>query len=282
MIETRITSATKEVIIGGDRPTVIIGERINPSGRKKLQEALKLGDLGMVRADALAQVQAGADILDVNVGMFGVDEAALLLEAVKLVMETVDVPLCIDSANPEALAKALSIYKGRPLINSVSGEEHSLSRVLPLVKEHNAAVIALLQDDQGVPNSTERRLAIAHKIMERVHAAGIPSEDIIIDVLTFSVGADPTSGKKIIEAVLRIKAELNVNLTLAASNLSFGLPDRALLNNAFVAMAIAAGVDCLIVDVSKVRPIILAADLIVGRDRRARRFTQHHREHQEK
>ena len=168
MAETKITNGAKEVIIGDGRPTVIIGERINPSGRKKLQEALKIGDMGMIQTDAISQVQNGADILDVNVGMFGVDEPALLLEAVKLVMETVDVPLCIDSANPQALAKGLSIYKGKPLVNSVSGEEHSLSNVLPLVKEHKAAVVALLQDDQGVPNSTERRLAIAYKIMERL------------------------------------------------------------------------------------------------------------------
>ncbi|MBA7647158.1 5-methyltetrahydrofolate:corrinoid/iron-sulfur protein co-methyltransferase [subsurface metagenome] len=189
-------------------------------------------------------------------------------------------PLCLDSPNPEALEAALKVYKGKPLLNSVTGEEHSLERVLPLVKEYGAAVIGLVQDEEGVPGDAERRLAIAHKIVERAEAIGIPRQDIIIDCLAFAVGADPRSGLVILETIRRIKAELGVNLTLGASNVSFGMPDRSLLNSAFVAMVIAAGVTCLIVDAAKVRPMALAADLVLGQDTYARRYIRAYRERQ--
>jgi len=279
-METRVSSFTKEVIIGDDQPTVLIGERINPAGRKKFQEALKANNLEIVCKEAMAQAQAGANILDVSVGTFGVDEVTLLPQVVQAVIDTVDIPLCLDSTNPKALEAALKVYKGKPLINSVTGEEHSLVKVLPLVKEYGAAVIGLVQDDEGIPQDTGRRVAIAYKIIERAEIAGIPREDIIIDVETFSVGADPTSGPKVIEAIRQIKVKLGVNLTLAASNVSFGLPDRVLLNDAFTAMAIAAGVTCLIVDVAKVRPAVLAADLILGRDKWARRYIEAYRQRQ--
>src|SRR5512136_1806917 len=240
-MQTRVSSLKKEVIIGYDQPTVLIGERINPTGKKKLAEALKVGDLEIVRKEALAQVQAGADILDVNVGTFGVDEATLLPRAVQAVMDTVDVPLCIDSNNPVALEAAIKIYKGKPLINSVTGEERSLSRVLPLVKEYKAAVIGLVQDDEGIPKDTKRRVSIARKIVERAEAVGINRENVVIDCLAFAVGADTSSGLAVIEAIRTIKAELGVNMTLGASNVSFGLPDRDLLNSAFVVMAAAIG-----------------------------------------
>ncbi|MGA2467137.1 MAG: dihydropteroate synthase [Thermodesulfobacteriota bacterium] len=277
-METRVSSPTKEIIIGDDQPTVLIGERINPAGKKKLTEALKAGNLEIVRREALAQAQAGADILDVSVGTFGVDEVILLPRAVQTVIDTVDIPLCLDSAVPEALEAALKVYKGKPLINSVTGEEHSLAKILPLVKEYGAAVIGLVQDEKGIPKDSERRVAVAHKVVERAEAAGIAREDIIIDCLAFAVGADPSSGPAVIEAIRKIKAELGVNLTLGASNVSFGLPDRKLLNNAFVVMAIAAGVTCLILDVAKVRPAVLAADLILGRDKRARRYIEAYRQ----
>ena len=279
-METRISSATKEVIIGDDQPTVLIGERINPAGKKKMSEALKAGNLEIVGKEALAQVQAGADIIDVNVSTFGVDEVILLPQVVQAVMDIVDVPLCLDSTNPEALEAALKVYKGKPLINSVTGEEHSLAKILPVVKEYGAAVIGLVQDDEGIPNNSERRVAIAHKIVERALAVGIPGEDIIIDCLAFAVGADTSSGLVTIETIRRVKAELGVNLTLGASNISFGLPDRNLLNDAFVAIVIAAGATCLIVDVAKVRPIVLAADLVLARDRRARRYIEAYRQRQ--
>jgi 5-methyltetrahydrofolate--homocysteine methyltransferase len=280
-METKVSSPSKEVIIGDNRSTVLIGERINPAGKKKLAEALKAGDLDVVRKEALAQVQAGADILDVNVGTFGVDEVALLPRAVQAVMDTVDVPLCLDSSNPDALEAALKVYKGKPLVNSVTGEEHSLKRVLPLIKKYGAAVIGLVQDDEGIPKDTERRVRIAHKIVEKVEAAGVSREDLVIDCLAFAIGAEPSSGVAVMEAIRRIKAELGVNMTMGASNVSFGLPDRELLNNTFVVMAVAAGVTCLIVDAAKVRPIILAADLVLGRDRRARRYIEAYRQGQE-
>jgi 5-methyltetrahydrofolate--homocysteine methyltransferase len=280
-METRVSSPTKEVIIGDAQPTVLIGERINPAGKTKLQEALKAGNLDIVRSEALAQAQAGADILDVNVGTFGVDEVTLLPQAVQAVMDTIDIPLCIDSNNPAALEAALKIYKGKPLINSVSGEEHSLTRVLPMVKEYGAAVVGLVQDDEGIPKDAGRRVSIAHKIVKRAEAAGIARENIVIDCLAFAVGADTSSGPAVIEAIRRIKAELGVNMTLGASNISFGLPDRELLNNAFVAMAVAAGITCLITDAAKVRPAIVAADLILGRDRHARRYIEAYRQRQQ-
>jgi 5-methyltetrahydrofolate--homocysteine methyltransferase len=277
---TRLSSLTKEIMIGDDQPTMLIGERINPAGKKKLAEALKAGNLDIVRKEALAQAEAGADILDVSVGTFGVDETVLLPQAVQTVIETVELPLCLDSANPEALEAALRVYKGKPLINSVTGEERSLVKILPLVKEYGAAVIGLVQDDKGIPKDVVRRVALAHKVVERAEAAGIVREDIMIDCLAFSVGADPSSGRAVLEAIRTIKAELGVNLILGASNVSFGMPDRPLLNNAFVVMAIAAGATCFIVDVAKVRPTVLAADLILGRDQRARRYIEDYRRRQ--
>jgi 5-methyltetrahydrofolate--homocysteine methyltransferase len=280
-METRVSSPTKEVIIGDAQPTVIIGERINPAGKTKLQEALKAGNLDIVRSEALAQTQAGADILDVNVGTFGVDEVTLLPKAVQAVMDTVDIPLCIDSNNPAALEAAIKIYKGKPLINSVSGEEGSLTKVLPMVKEYGAAVIGLVQDDDGIPKDAGRRVSIAHKIVERADAAGIARENIIIDCLVFAIGADTSSGLAVIEAIHKIKAELGVNITMGASNISFGLPDRDLVNNAFLAMAVAAGTTCLITNAAKMRPTIVAADLILGRDKHARRYIEDYRQRQQ-
>jgi len=279
-METMVTSATKQVLVSPQQPTVLIGERINPAGKKNLSEALKSGNLDIVRREALEQVQAGADMLDVNVTMFGVEETALLPQAVQIVMETVDVPLCIDSPNPKALEAALKVYKGKPLINSVSGEQHALKTVFPLVKEYGTAVIGLLQDDEGIPNNPERRVAIAHKIVESAEAYGIPREDIIIDCLALAVGANTKSGIISIEAAHRVKSELGVNLTMAASNISFGLPNRNVINSASVVIAIATGVNCLIVDVAKVRSVVLAADLVLDRDERARRYLEAYRQSQ--
>jgi len=271
-METRASSPGKEVIIGDSQPTVLIGERINPAGKKKLAEALRAGDLAIVRSEALVQVQAGADMLDINVGTFGVDEVRLLPQAVKAVMDVVDVPLCIDSNNPAALEAAIKVCQGKPIINSVTGEERSLTTVLPMVKKYKAAVVGLVQDDEGIPKDAERRVSIAHKIVQRAEALGIPREDIIIDCVAFAVGADTSSGLTVMEAIRTIKTELGVNMTLGASNISFGLPDRELLNNVFVTMAIATGVTCLITDVAKVRPTVMASDLILGRDKHARRY----------
>lgn len=276
-MKTVVSSATKEVIIGDDRPTVLIGERINPAGKKKLAEALRAGDLEVVRREALAQTRAGADILDVGVGTFGVDEVALLPRAVQVVMDTVETPLCLDSANPQALEAALRVYKGRPLVNSFTGARHSLDTVLPLVREYGAAAIGLAQDEGGIPKSAEQRTAIARRLVAQAEVAGIAREDIIIDCLALAVGADAGSGPAVLGALRQIKAELGVNLTLGASNVSFGLPDRDRLNSAFAVMAVAAGATCLIVDVARVRPMILAADLVLAKDNRARRYLEAYR-----
>jgi 5-methyltetrahydrofolate--homocysteine methyltransferase len=278
-METRVSSAAREIIIGDERPTVLIGERINPTGRKRLAAALKAGDLEFVCKEALAQVQAEADILDVNVGAAGVEEAALLPQVVKAVMETVDVPLCLDSGRPEALEAALKVYQGKPIINSVTGEEDSLRRILPLVKEYGTSVIGLTMDDDGIPDNADRRVAIAHRIVERAEAMGIPRQDIILDSLTLTVGANSEAGQVTIDATRTIKAELGVNMTSGTSNISFGMPDRELLNCAFLPIIIAAGVNCPIVDAAKTRPTILATDALLGRDRYAMRYLRAYRQH---
>ena len=277
-METTISSAAKEVIIGDSCPTVLIGERINPSGKKKMSEALQSGNLDILCQEATAQAEAGADIIDINVNAMGVDEVTMLPRVVRLVMETVDVPLCLDSPNPEALEAGLKVYKGKPLINSVTGEERSMEQVFPLVKEYGAAVVALPQDDQGVPAEPQRRVEIARRIVERAEAFGVSRENVIIDCLALAVGADQSAGSVTIETARRIKAELGVNLTLGASNISFGLPDRHLINNAFVAIAIAAGITSLIVDVAKVRPFVLAADVVLGNDKYAMRYIKAYRD----
>lgn len=279
-METRVASATREVIIGGGRPTVLIGERINPTGKKRLAEALRAGDLSVVREEALAQVAAGADILDVNVGATGVDEETMLPLAVQAVAETVDVPLCIDSRKIKALAAALAVCPGRPIINSVTGEESSLQEVLPLVKEHGVPVIGLTLDEKGIPADADTRVAIAHRIVERAEALGIPREDVIIDCLTLSLGANVKAGLGTLEATRRVKDELGVNQTQGCSNISHGLPNRPVLNGAYLAMAIEAGLTCPTVDVALVRLAILSADLVLGRDNYAMRFIAAFREAQ--
>ncbi|NIV31578.1 MAG: dihydropteroate synthase [Anaerolineae bacterium] len=282
-METVLKGTGKKVVIGDGRPTVLLGERINPTGKKKLAAALAAGDLEVVRQEALAQVAAGADILDVNVGAAEVDELSLLPQAVKLVLETVDTPIAIDTADGEALAAAaLAMHKqvnpdGKPLINSVNGEEASLARVLPLVAEYGTAVIGLCMDDDGIPNTPEKRLAVATKIIARAEGHGILREDILIDCLALTVGADSQAGWVTLEAIRMVKEELGVNMTLGASNVSFGLPDREIINGAFLAMAIERGLNCPIVDAAKVAHYIQAADLALGRDEYAMRYLRAYR-----
>jgi len=276
-METKLKGTGKPVIIGDGRPTVVLGERINPTGKKKLGAALAAGDLEVVRQEALAQVAAGADLLDVNVGAAGVDEVGLLPRAVRLVMDTVSVPIVIDTPNGQALAAALAAHKelnpdGKPLVNSVNGEEGCLGRVLPLVAEYGTAVIGLCMDEQGIPPTPRQRLAVAAKIVERAEAMGIARENVVIDCLALTVGADTKAALTTLESIRRVKAELGVNTALGASNVSFGLPEREVLNGAFLAMAVAAGLNCAIVDAAKVRPVILAADLLLGRDEYAMRY----------
>lgn len=276
-MDTRVSSGARDVIIGHNRPTVLIGERINPTGRKTLYAALVAGDMTVVQRMALSQVQAGADILDVNVGLPGVDEAALLPRAVQAVMEVVDVPLCLDSHNLNALQAALQVYKGKALVNSVNGQAASLTQILPLVKEYGAAVIGLAMNDQGIPEEAEGRVAIARLIVEHAEALGIPRQDVIIDCLALAVGVDSNAGMVTLEAVRRVRDELCVNQTLGISNISFGLPQREMLTSTFAVLAIAAGVTCLLVDVAKVRPAVVSADLALGRDSYAQRYIKAYR-----
>ncbi len=277
-VETRLSSATKEVLISDEQPTVIIGERINPTGKKKLTTALQAGDLELVRQEAIAQVQAGADILDINVSAGGVDAVSLLPRAVEIIQETVNVPLCLDSDSPAALEAAIKVYQGKPLVSSVTGQNDSLKKILPLVRECGTTVIGLTIDDEGIPNDSERRVAIARKIVKQAEAQGVPREDVIIDCLALTVGSDYRAGLVTIEAMRKVKAELGVNLTLGVSNVSFGLPERGLLNGTFLAIAIAAGLNCAIVDAVQLRQIILATDLILGHDRFAMRYIKAYRQ----
>jgi 5-methyltetrahydrofolate--homocysteine methyltransferase len=273
-METKITSATKEVIISYERPTVIIGERINPAGKKKLAESLKVGNMDIVKKEAVEQVKAGADILDVNVTVFGLDETPILPKAVQAVMEVTDVPICVDSANPAALHAALKLYKGKALVNSVSGEERSLERVLPIIKEYGAAVVALTQDDNGIPKDSKTRVDIAEKIINRAAQMGIPTSDIVVDCLALAIGADPNSAVTGFETISTVRKKFGVNMTLGASNISFGMPDRHLINVAYLAMMITAGVTCPVVNAANVRPNILAIDLLLAKDKRARRYIE--------
>jgi 5-methyltetrahydrofolate--homocysteine methyltransferase len=273
-MDTRVSSAQKEVIIGNGRPTVLIGERINPSGKKKLSESLRKGDMERVRQEALAQVKAGADILDVNVGVTGLDQTTMLPQVVQIVQDTVDVPLCIDSDIPAALEAALKVYKGKALVNSVSGEEKSMAAVLPLVKEHKAAVVAFIADDKGISMSIDKRLAIAHRIVEKAESMGIPRDDIVIDCATYPIVHSGEAAIAVLDTLQRIKSELGVNVTMGASIISFGMPDRDLITNCFVAAAVVAGATSLIVDVAKVRQIVLAAELVMNRDKYGKRYVK--------
>lgn len=277
-METTLVGREQTIIISRHLPTVIIGERINPTGKKRLAEALRVGDMSVVRSEAIRQVEAGARVIDVNVGADKVDEIEVLPQAVRIVAEAVDVPLCVDTAKPPALAAALAVCPGKPLVNSVSGEERSLDSVLPLVRERGAAVIGLCMDEDGIPTVPQKRLEIAWKIVSRAEALHIHREDVIIDPLVLTVGADDGAAQVTLETVRLLIQELGGNITMGASNVSFGLPDRQAVNAAFLAMAIAAGVTCPIVDPIKAQQAILIADLLLGRDEFAMNYISYYRQ----
>jgi 5-methyltetrahydrofolate--homocysteine methyltransferase len=266
--ETVIGSATQTVTVGPDRPLVIIGERINPTGRKDLAEALEQGNLEQIQAEARIQVEAGAHILDVNVGVSGIDEPRLLKEAIQAIREVTDVPLCIDSALPKALEAGLEACEGKALVNSVNGEAKKMAEVFPLVKSFGAAVIGLTMDDRGIPTDPERRLEIARQIVERAEREGIPPEDVIIDPLAMAVSADYRAGLQTLKTLQLIRDELGVNQTLGLSNISFGLPERWAVNSVFLAMAVVTGLTCAIADptVEDLQRAVLIADMLQGRD----------------
>lgn len=278
-MKTELRSKTKKAVIDTEGPFVVIGEKINPTGRKKLAAALQEGNMEYVRDLASKQVAAGADVLDVNVGVPGIDEVAVLQQVVKLLTEEYDIPLCLDSPNPAALAAALPLCPGKTLVNSVNGEEKSLNAVLPLVKEHGAAVIGLTMDDNGIPADEESRLAVAAKIIERAAQLGIPADDIVIDPLVLTVGADQRASVVTLRTIELVRREFGVNVNLGASNVSFGLPERDTLNMAFLSMSIMAGATCAITDPMKYTLHIRAADLLRGRDANAMRYLKYYRAH---
>jgi 5-methyltetrahydrofolate--homocysteine methyltransferase len=273
-METRLTNKDRTVIISSERPLTIIGERINPTRRKKLAETMAQGDFSVAQEDARKQVEAGAQVLDVNAGIPGGDEPALLRGAVQAVLQVVDVPLCIDTANPEALKAALEVYPGKALINSTTAEEGMMERVLPLAKQFGAAVIGVITDENGIPPTPEARLDVARKLIRRAGEYGIPPEDIIIDCLALTVGADHTAGRVTLDTLELIRRELGVNMNLGASNVSFGLPDRKIINVAYLSLAIARGLTIAITDptVPEIQTTVLACDLLMGRDEYAMRW----------
>jgi 5-methyltetrahydrofolate--homocysteine methyltransferase len=269
MTDTVLSSATTEVAIGFDRPFVMIGERINPTGRRKLAEEMAAGDFSTVVADALAQVEAGAQMLDVNAGIPLADEPGILAGVVQLVQSITEVPLCIDSSIVEALEAGLAVYQGKALVNSVTGEDEQLERVLPLVARHGAAVVAISNDENGISEDPDVRFEVARKIVQRAADHGIASADVVVDPLVMPIGAMATAGKQVFHLVRRLREELGVNTTCGASNIAFGLPSRHALSAAFLTMAAGAGMTSAITNVlsEDVRRAVAAADVLLGHDR---------------
>ncbi|MEK9821903.1 MAG: dihydropteroate synthase [Gammaproteobacteria bacterium] len=268
MTNTVLSSATKEVIIGFDQPFVIIGERINPTGRKILAAEMVAGDFSRVEADALAQVAAGAHMLDVNAGIPLADEPAILAQCIQLVQSVTDVPLTIDSSIIAALEAGLAVYQGKPLVNSVTGEDESLEKVLPLVAKHGAAVVAISNDETGISEDPNVRFEVAKKIVERAADHGISHEDVVVDPLVMPIGAINTAGRQVMHLIRRLRDELKVNTTCGASNVSFGLPNRNGVNAAFLPMAIASGMTSAITNPlhTEVVQAVLGADVMMGHD----------------
>ena len=269
MTYTVVGSATREVVIGPDRPFVVIGERINPTGRKLLAAEMREGDYHRVEADALAQVAAGAHMLDVNAGIPLADEPAILAEVIQLVQSLVDVPLAIDSSIVEALEAGLSVYQGKALVNSVTGEQDRLERVLPLVARYGAAVVAISNDESGISEDPDVRFDVAAKIVSCAADHGIPASDVVVDPLVMPVGAMRYAGAQVFHILRRLREELGVNSTCGASNISFGLPNRHGINSAFLAMAISNGLTSAITNPleREIVTAIRAADVLTGNDR---------------
>ncbi len=278
-MNTILTCGEKKVVIGPESPFVIIGERINPTRRKKLAQSMEIGDFSITQMDATRQVEAGAQVLDVNAGIPGADEPELLKGVVQAVMDVVDVPLCIDTANPDALASALEVYPGKALINSTTAEESMMERVFPIASQFNAAVIGVITDEDGIPATPEARLEVAAKLVARAGDFGVPAEDIIIDPLALTVGADHSAGRVTLDALRLIQQKLGVNQSLGASNVSFGLPDRKIINTAYLALAIGQGLTAAITDptVAEIYTTILACDLLMGRDEYTMRWIKAYR-----
>ena len=276
-MHTVLKSASKEVTIGIDKPFVMIGEKINPTGSKKLAAAMQEGNLDAVRQLALRQVAWGADVLDVNVGVPGLDEVQMIARVVEVVSQAVDVPLCIDSGKAEILVAGLKAAPGKPLVNSVNAEEKQLASILPVVKDRGAAVIGLTIDENGIPKTAEERVAAADKIIQRAVQMGIPIEDIIIDPLVMTVGSDSKAALVTLQTIELLRKEFGINVNLGASNVSFGLPDRLTVNQAFLAVGIQAGATCSITDPIKLGSTVRATDLLLGRDGFSVRYIKYFR-----
>jgi 5-methyltetrahydrofolate--homocysteine methyltransferase len=278
-MRTILTGKTKEVIIDTEGPVIIIGESINPTRRKKLVATLQENNFDYVLELAEIQIRAGADVLDVNVGFPGVNDVKLLPEAVIAIQERFDIPLCLDSPNPQAIEAALKVSAGKCLINSVNGKEASMQALLPVAREYGAAVIALCMDDDGITNDPEKRVAIAGKIIERAVKTGIKPEDIVVDPLAMAVSAEPNACMVTLETIKLVSQKLGHNITLGASNISFGLPDRESLNSAFMALSIYCGLTCPIANPEKITCAVRATDLVLGRDDFAVRFVEYFQRH---
>ena len=275
-MKTILKGVTKEVVIDTEGPVVIIGECINPTRRKKLVSTLQARDFSYMLELAKSQIAAMADVLDVNVGYPGVDDAELLPQAVIALQESFDIPLCLDSPNPKAIEAALKVARGKCLINSVNAEEASLQRLLPIAREYGAAIIGLVLDDDGITHDPEKRLKIAEKIIERAVRIGINEADVIIDPMAMAVSADPNACRVTLETIRLVHGRLGHNITQGASNISFGLPNRENINNAFMAMSIMYGLTCPIANPDKITGLVRAADLVLGRDDYAIRFIEHY------
>jgi 5-methyltetrahydrofolate--homocysteine methyltransferase len=280
MTDTVISSASKEVVIGFDRPFVMIGERINPTGRKLLAEEMKNGDFSRVEADALSQVAAGAHMLDVNAGIPLADEPALLCEAIRLVQSVTDVPLSIDSSIIEALEAGIAAYDGKPLINSVTGELEVMERILPLVAKSGAAVVAISNDETGISEDPDVRFEVAKRIVSVANDFGIPTADVIVDPLVMPIGAMGNAGQQVFRLVRRLREELGVNTTCGASNVSFGLPNRHAITGTFLAMAVGAGMTSAIMNPlhSEVKSAVMGADVLMGNDQNCANWISIHRD----
>ncbi len=267
-METLISSKTKEVVIGPDRPFTIIGERINPTGRKLLAKELETGDLSRVERDAIAQTEAGAHILDVNAGIPMIDEPEVLAQMIQLVQSVTDLPISIDSSMPEALIRGLEVYEGKALVNSVTGEEERLESVLPLIKKYGAAVIAICNDESGISHDPDVRFEVAKKIVQRAADHGILAEDVVIDPLIMPIGAVKTAGRQAFSLLRRIQTELGGNTTGGGSNVSFGMPNREAINSNFLSMLISNGLTSAITNPLKeaLHEAVLASDLLMGHD----------------
>lgn len=268
-MKTVLSSAKKTVVISPDDPFVVIGERINPTNRKKLAEELKNLNYTRAKADAIAQVQAGAQMIDVNCGVPGADEPAILKGAVEVLQETVDVPLCLDSSRVDALEAALPAYKGKALINSVTGEDKILDRLLPVIKKHNASVIGITHDEAGISKDPKVRLEAAKKIVRRAGEYGIPPEDVLIDTICMPVGADHTLGRVALETVRLVRQELGVNISLGAGNVGFGMPERPALTAALMTLGMPLGLTASIANPlePEISRAVLASDLMLGKDK---------------